>query len=78
MCASYDSIKKELSAYSQDLVEKKEVIVLTKADMLAPDEIKKAFRKLQEKNKNILLVSVIDDKLLRVFKEQLLKILKSI
>ncbi|MEK7088000.1 MAG: GTPase ObgE [Patescibacteria group bacterium] len=72
----YTTVRKELGSHSEDLVTKKEVIVLTKADATDAKGIKKAITALKKKNKNILAVSIIDDALLKSFKEKLLKILQ--
>lgn len=73
---AYATVRRELMGHSEELKEKKEVVVLTKADTKDTKDIKKAIAALKKKNKNILVVSIIDDVLLKVFKEKLLKILQ--
>lgn len=74
----YETVRKELIAHAPELGEKKEVIVLTKADTRTQAEIKKAVIALKRKNKEVLVVSIIDDVLRTEFKAQLRTILKTI
>lgn len=73
---AYTTVRKELLSHSEELAKKKEIIVLTKADTQSSKELKKAVVALRKKNKLVLPVSIIDDKLLKKFKEKLLKILQ--
>lgn len=73
---AYATVRAELASHSGDLAKKEEVVILTKADVTDEKGIKKAMATLKKKNKNILVVSVIDDALLKIFKERLLKILQ--
>ncbi len=75
---AYTTVRKELSGHRAELAEKKEVVVLTKADTRDAKGIKKAVAILKKKNKNVIVVSAIDDKLLKKFKEKLLKILQKV
>lgn len=72
---AYETVRFELGAYASELLEKKEVIVLTKADTRSPAQIKKIIVSLKKKNKTVYAVSIIDDNLLKKFKEKLMKIL---
>lgn len=79
LTVAYTTVRFELGAYEPELLEKKEVIVLTKADTRSSAQIKKAIaslKKFKKKNKDILAVSIIDDDSLKLFKEQILHILK--
>lgn len=58
----YKVIRKELKDFDPILCEKKEIIVLTKTDKVSLREIEKAVKSLSKKNKNILTVSILDDK----------------
>ncbi len=73
--AAYKTIRAELAAYSEELADKKEIVVLTKADTKMEAEIKKVITTLKKKNPHILTVSIIDEPLLQVFKTNLLRIL---
>ncbi len=73
---AYTTVRAELKSHDFELAEKKEIIVLTKADTVEPKAVKKALLVLTKKNKNILVVSVIDDLLLKKFRDKLVKILQ--
>lgn len=73
---AYTTVRKELRSHAEELVGKREVIVLTKADTKDAKQIKKAVTVLKKKSKDVLVVSIIDDALLKKFKEDLLKILQ--
>lgn len=73
---AYAIVRRELMGHSEELKDKKEVVVLTKADTKDTKSIKKAVAALKKKSKDILVVSIIDDALLKVFKEKLLKVLQ--
>ena len=60
---SYNQVRKELSKYSQDLVKKKEIVVLNKTDLIDEEEKKEKIKKLKNKlKKNIFLMSTMDKK----------------
>lgn len=73
---TYATVRKELLAHAPELGEKKEVIILTKADTRTGAEIKKAVAALKKRSKDILAVSIIDDELLNKFKTDLAYLLK--
>ncbi|MGN6462184.1 MAG: GTPase ObgE [Pseudolabrys sp.] len=53
---AYKTVRKELDAYGHGLVDKPEVVVLTKADALTPEEIKSRSAKLKRAAKKTPLV----------------------
>lgn len=69
----YAAIRKELGAYDPVLGEKPEIILITKSDMVSPGELKKMATVLKQKNKQVMNVSVIDDKSLQTFLAGLMK-----
>jgi GTPase len=73
----YKQIRKELGAYDKLLLEKDEVIVLTKTDIISDvkkiEKVKKEFDKL---NKPVLTLSLYDDASIKVFMKELAKLLK--
>ncbi|MEK7170366.1 MAG: GTPase ObgE [Patescibacteria group bacterium] len=73
----YAMVRKELIAHAPELADKKEIIVLTKADTREPKDIKRTVALLKKENKHIFTVSIVDDILLKKFKEALLHLLKS-
>lgn len=56
LIASYDLIRNELREYSADLINKPEIIVLTKADLLPQDEIDERKKMLEKHSKNKVFV----------------------
>lgn len=73
--ATYDTVRGELDAYGHGLTEKKEIIILTKADITDKKRIT-AVKKLFPRKK-IMVVSIIDDALLKEFSDGLASTLKS-
>jgi len=73
--SDYDVIRKELAQHGESFTEKTEIILITKADMVAPAELKKVEALLKNKNKKVMTVSVIDDASLKSFLTKLLKAL---
>src|SRR2546426_2938609 len=53
---AYKAVRHELEAYGQDLAEKPEIVALTKADALAPGEIKQQAARLKRAAKKTPLV----------------------
>ncbi len=87
----YKVIRNELKVYSEELAEKKEVLILTKKDLLedaektrtsrglyADKKIAQAIKKMSKLNPNILTVTVLDDQSIKGLKDNLIKILRAI
>ncbi|PCI29269.1 GTPase ObgE [Candidatus Wolfebacteria bacterium] len=72
----YESIRKELKDFDQELADKQEVIVLTKTDVSDESTIASIKKALKAKNPNIFLTSVYDDVSLKAFREALTVILR--
>lgn len=73
--STYKTIREELKKYGEGLDEKREVIILTKTDMVTPKAIASARKKLEKYNKDILEVSVLDDTSVKKVGEEIGKIL---
>jgi len=73
---AYKVIRNELKDYSEDLSEKKEVIILTKTDLIDEKKLTSVKKKLEKLNKNILTVTVYDNKSVKELKDNLIKILR--
>ncbi len=58
----YKTIRKELESYGHGLEDKEETIILTKTDTADEKTIDKAITSLKKYNKDILTVTVLDDK----------------
>jgi GTP-binding protein len=57
----YEVIRKELGAYSKSLLKKKEIILLTKSDLLSEDEVKEKLKILKKLKKEVVSVSIHDE-----------------
>ena len=79
MVATYKTIRNELAEYDPSLLEKDEVILLTKTDVVEDPKIIKAklkeFEKLNKKAK-VFTVSLYDDASVKEFGDELVKILR--
>jgi len=56
----YKVIRKELGEFDKKLLGKKEIILLTKTDLLSKDEIKEKLKILKKLNKEVLEISIHD------------------
>lgn len=68
---AYQIVRKELLLYNKEIVNKPEVVVLTKIDMISEAEREKKLKVLKKINKNVFAVSVLDDKAIQEFGEYL-------
>jgi len=73
----YKIIRKELKDYSAELANKKEVVILTKTDMVDEKALKSTIKKITKLNPNILTVTILDDKSVKELKDNLIKILRA-
>lgn len=84
MIKSYKEIRKELTKYDTNLnlsgdglSEKKEIIVLTKTDVIEdPKIIAKVVKEFEKINAKVYTISLYDDKTVKKFRDELVKILK--
>jgi GTP-binding protein len=73
----YDIVRKEITEFEHGvLADKPEIIVLTKSDTRDPVEIQRIKELFESKGKEVLIVSVLDDAQLKVFKDALLRALR--
>ena len=72
---TYDVVRGELAKYGAGLVDKKEVIILTKTDLYnadqLPDVLAAARTKLATRNPDILSVNTLDDAALKVLRDEI-------
>lgn len=77
MMKTYKQIRKELGSYDAALLDKDEIIILTKTDVVDDakkiDKVKKEFEKL---GKQVFTLSLYDDESVKVFMKDLAKVLK--
>jgi GTPase involved in cell partitioning and DNA repair len=73
----YKQIRKELGAYDKTLLEKDEVIVLTKTDMMSdPKKIEKIKKEFEKLGKPVMTLTLYDDASVKEFMKELSKLLK--
>lgn len=70
----YDVIREELTKISPELVDKPELLVLTKSDMISETELKAKMKEVQKFHRNFTAVTILDDNKV----EELIVKLKSI
>jgi GTP-binding protein len=75
--AVYRSIRKELEQYDLDLPSKKEVVILTKTDLIKdPASLKKTVAKMQKIVPTVFTLSIYDDAQIKNLQDALLKEVK--
>ena len=71
---SYKQVRRELGKYSKKLLDKEEVIVFNKIDLLKDEEIDKKKKIFTTKiKKEILMLSTLDKELVSKFKSKIIK-----
>ena len=72
----YKTIREELGKYNSELLEKEEIILLTKSDLISGEELKKQVKKITSKTKReVLPISIHNFEQIEAFKKKLLKVL---
>jgi ethanolamine utilization protein EutP (predicted NTPase) len=66
-----------LALYSKDLIEKPEYILITKSDLVSPDELSQKISQLSHLHRDILVTSIIDDASIKELSDTLVKIMRS-
>ena len=70
---SYKQVREELKKYSKDLLDKEELVVFNKIDLIEKDQIKKKLSIFkQEINKNAMAMSTLDKKTVSDIKSKLI------
>ncbi len=69
----YETVKNEMKNYNPELTLKKEIVLLTKSDLLEKKGIEKLVRNLKKKSKEVLIVSILDPESISALKTYLKK-----
>jgi GTP-binding protein len=78
MMKTYKQIRKELESYDKSMLEKDEIIILTKTDTVDnPKIIDKAVKEFMKLKKPVFTLSLFDDKSVKAFSDELVKLLRS-
>jgi GTPase len=72
--AAYNVVRGELGHYNKSILDKPEIVLLTKTDLLSPEELKSKVQSLKSINDTVLSVSVIDDESLKALSDYLTSI----
>lgn len=76
LAEAYKTIRKELGQFDRELLDKKELIVLTKIDLIKDEKIiEKIIKKIQKINPNTIAVTIYDNNSVKKFKDFLSKFL---
>lgn len=70
---NYQVVRKELEKYNPELIEKPEMIILTKTDLVDKKQVKEKINKLKKFKKKVLPVSIHDWDSLKELEESLVK-----
>jgi GTP-binding protein len=73
---AYKAVRAELDAFDHDLAKKREVVVLTKTDILPDGALKKIVGDVKKLNKEVYAVSLYDDKSIKELEDNLVKLLR--
>lgn len=73
---AYKVIRKELKDYSEELANKKEIIILTKTDLVDEKVLNSAIKKIQKLNDKIFSATVYDNDSIKQLKDNLIKVLR--
>ena len=72
----YQIIRKELKSYDPELIDKKEVIVLSKSDLADKDTIKNKIKEFKKVSKNVFAISIYDSESVKNLADSLIKLLR--
>lgn len=74
----YDVIREELGKYDKALLDKQEVILLTKTDLVDETKLKSYIKTFGKSHDKILSVSIIDDASIKNLSDELVKIMRKL
>ena len=75
--ATYKTVRKELERFDPGLMDKKEVIILTKTDVTDSKGMAAAQKKLMKYNPDILTVSILDDESIKKLSDEIVQRLEA-
>ncbi|MFA5841831.1 MAG: GTPase ObgE [Candidatus Paceibacterota bacterium] len=74
---AYKSVRDEIKKYDPVLFKKREILILTKSDMVSEVELKKKIKIAEKLNDTVFTVSLYDDKSVKDLQDKLVKLLKA-
>ncbi len=66
---AYQIVRKELELYNRGIIKKPEIILLTKVDLITDEEKTEKLMQLEPLGESVYALSIIDDKLIKEFKD---------
>ena len=78
IAGAYRTIRAELEAFDPKLIDKKEIILLTKTDLVDEETLKAKTKEAKKLNKDVFHLSILDDKQVKEFKDDLVKVLRTL
>ncbi|HEY4508713.1 MAG TPA: Obg family GTPase CgtA [Candidatus Paceibacterota bacterium] len=75
---AYNIIRDELKKYDPDLLDKTEIILFTKTDLIDEKKLKSWTKLFSKSHKHILNVSIVDDVSIKVLGDELVKIMRGL
>jgi len=76
LTATYMTVREELRKYSPELISKREVILLTKTDMVSKDAVAAKIKEAKKLSKEVFAVSILDDGEVKKLTENLVALLE--
>lgn len=76
VAATYETVRKEFEQYGEKLLEKDEIILLTKTDLAKPEQLKKQIKSLEKFKRDIIPVSIYDESSMEEIKNLLVKLFR--
>lgn len=78
--AVYETVRKELSAYDEVLANKREIIILTKTDTVSQERVAEIMKIMKKAcpDSVIFTISILDDENMKIFKDELVKLLRTV
>lgn len=75
---AYKIVRSELGSYDQGLLKKPEIVLFTKTDTIDKDKLSNIKREFGKSHEYVLELSIIDDKSIKNFSDELVKILRKL
>jgi GTP-binding protein len=76
--SAYTTIRNELEAFGEGLTEKKEIIILTKTDLVDEKTLKEKIKEAKKINPDVFCVSIINDAQVKTLGDNLVKTLRAL
>lgn len=74
---AYDVVRNEFGLYNQQLLEKPELILITKVDLVDKEQVEKVVQLFKEHNHEVMICSIYEEKLIEDLKKKMESVLSS-